>query len=56
MTEKAKIEDLRKTDTSLQDYSDDILEICNLLQEYGSAKMKQDLKTKLLQIKALHDE
>jgi len=35
---------------------DDILEISKLLQEYGSAKMKQDLKTKLLQIKALHDE
>jgi len=35
---------------------DDILEISKLLREYGTTKMKQDLKTKLLQIKALHDE
>jgi|GEM_PF-2903919 len=47
-----------KTNTSPQiiDYSDDTLEICNVLQEYGSAKMIKELKIKLLQIKALHYE
>jgi len=40
----------------IKNFDEDIIDICYLLQEYGSAKMKQDLKTKLLQIKALHDE
>jgi hypothetical protein len=35
-------------------YNDDIQEICELLQEYGSPKMIKDIKEKLLQIKALH--
>jgi len=35
-------------------YTDEIKEICELLQEYGSPKMIKDLKEKLLQIKELH--
>lgn len=36
------------------DLDDDTQELCQLLQEYGSPKMKRELKEKLLQIKALH--
>ena len=35
-------------------FDDDIIEICQLLHEYGTPKIKQELKDKLLQIKALH--
>lgn len=37
------------------EYSNDIQEICSLLQEYGSPKMMKDLKSKLLKIKKLHE-
>jgi len=37
------------------DFDEDVLEICKLLQEYASSKMKQDLKTKLLKIKQFYD-
>ena len=38
----------------LKNFDNDIIEICQLLQEYGTQKMKQEIKDKLLQIKALH--